>query len=153
MRFRFVDRIVSWAAYREIAGLKTVSFEEYDLRATHGEEPRLPETLVLESVLELGNWLLLLSSDFTQMGVVVRLTEVRFHRPLRPGQVLRMEVRLDRRTEDGFEFSGLGSADGQTVVSGAGCLAAAAPAADYYEPESLRVLFSELYQPENALVS
>jgi pseudouridine synthase len=50
--------------------------------------------LLLESFFQLGNWLVLLSSDFQQMGLVVRLTEARFHRPLCPGECLTLEVTL-----------------------------------------------------------
>jgi 3-hydroxymyristoyl/3-hydroxydecanoyl-(acyl carrier protein) dehydratase len=108
MKFRFADKILSWTPYERITGLKTVSFEEYQLKEAFGDEPRLPETLLLESFLQLGNWLILGSSDFTLMGMVIRLTEVRFHDLLRPGQQVRMEVRLAHRREDGFEFSGEG---------------------------------------------
>ena len=33
-------------------------------------------------------------------------------------------------------------------VTGCGCLATPAPLADYYDPQDLRVLFSEIYRPE-----
>ena len=98
----------SWSPYQRISGVKAVSFEEYCLKESFGDEPRLPETLLLESFLQLGNWLILLSSDFKQMGMVVRISEVRFQGFLLPGRQLRMEVTLARRREDGFELSGEG---------------------------------------------
>jgi 3-hydroxymyristoyl/3-hydroxydecanoyl-(acyl carrier protein) dehydratase len=150
MKFRFVDRIISWTPYQRITGLKAVSFEEYSLKEPLGELARLPETLLLESFLQLGNWLILLSSDFSQMGMVVRISEVRFHAGLGPGQQVRMDVALTRRREDGFELSGEGRVDGRPVITGLGCLAAPVPAADYVNSEDLRVLFSEIYQPEEA---
>jgi 3-hydroxyacyl-[acyl-carrier-protein] dehydratase len=147
MRFRFVDRIVVWQPHERITGLKAVSFEEYSLKNAFGDEPRLPEMLLLESLLQLGNWLILLSTDFQQMGSVIRLHEVRFHGALRPGCVLHMEVTMLRHHADGFELCGEGRVDGQLVISGLGCLAAPLPAADYFNPDDLRVLFSEIYQP------
>ena len=86
MKFRLVDKITSWAPWQSITGIKAVSFEEYSLKEAFGEQPRLPEMLLLESFLQLGNWLILLSSDFQQMGMVVRISEVRFHDYLLPGQ-------------------------------------------------------------------
>jgi 3-hydroxyacyl-[acyl-carrier-protein] dehydratase len=147
MKFRFVDRITSWKPHEHITGLKAVSFEEYSLKEAFGDEPRLPEMLLLESLLQLGNWLILLSTDFQQMGTVIRIDEARFHGALRPGNVVRMEVTLLRHHEDGFELTGEGRVDGQLIISGAGCLAAALPATDYYNPEDLRVLFSEIHRP------
>lgn len=147
MKFRLVDRITSWTAWQNIAGVKAVSLEEYSLKEAFGEQPRLPEVLLLESFLQLGNWLVMLSSDFRQMGMVARISEVRFHDSLLPGQRLQLEVRLVRRREDGFELAGQGHADGRSIISGAGCVAALAPLAEYQDPEDLRVLFSEIYEP------
>lgn len=147
MKFRLVDKITSWAAWQHITGIKALSFEEYSLKEAFGEQPRLPEMLLLESFLQLGNWLVMLSSDFQQMGMVARISEVRFHESLLPGQTLQLDVRLIRRREDGFELAGQGQADGRNVISGAGCVAALAPLAEYKSAEDMRVLFSEIYEP------
>jgi 3-hydroxyacyl-[acyl-carrier-protein] dehydratase len=147
MKFRLVDKITSWAPWEHITGIKAVSFEEYSLKEAFGEEPRLPELLLLESFLQLGNWLIMLSSDFRQMGSVARISEVRFHGCLAPGEMLQHEVRLTRRREDGFELAGEGHVRGRRVISGMGCLAAPVPLADYLDSEDLRVLFSEIYEP------
>jgi hypothetical protein len=82
------------------------------------------------------------------MGMVIRISEVRFHDHLRPGQQLRMDVALTRENEDGLELSGEGSVSGRTVITGAGCLAVPVPAAEYLNADDMRVLFSEIYQPE-----
>ena len=147
MKFRLVDKITSWAPWEIITGIKAVSFEEYSLKEAFGERPHLPEMLLLESFLQLGNWLVMLSSDFGQMGVLARISEVRFHGCLLPGQRLRLEVKLVRRKEDGFELAGSGQVDGQSVISGTGCVAALAPLVEYENPEDMRVLFSEIYEP------
>lgn len=153
MKFRFVDQITSWQAFERISGIKAVSFEEYCLKEAFGDEPRLPETLVLESFLQLGNWLILLSTDFRQMGMVVRLSEVRFHRSLLPGQALHMQVTLSRQRDDGFELCGEGFQNGQKVISGLGCLAVPHPAEAFVNVADLQVLFSEIYHPNAALVA
>jgi 3-hydroxyacyl-[acyl-carrier-protein] dehydratase len=147
MKFRLVDRILDWSPYQRIRGVKTVSFEEYCLKEAFGDDPHLPETLLLESFLQLGNWLILLSSDFKQIAQVVRISEVHFESPLLPGQQLRMEVSVSRERADGLELSGEGQVDGRTIIRGLGCLAVPAPARDYVDPEDLRVLFSEIYEP------
>jgi len=153
MKFRFVDKIVAWSPYQSISGIKAVSFEEYCLKEFFGDEPRLPETLLLESFLQLGNWLILLSSDFKDTGMVVRISEVRFHDFLLPGRQLRMEITLVRRRVDGLELSGTGRVDGRTVISGLGCVAVPVPIAELADPADLRVLFSEIYKPEETFTS
>ncbi len=151
MKFRFVDKITSWSPYEHITGVKMVSFEEYCLKQAFGDEPRLPESLLLESFLQLGNWLILLSSDFKDMGVAVRISEVRYHGFLLPGQQLQMIVTVTRRRQDGFELSGEGRVDNQLIIAGLDCLAAPVPAAEYVDPDHLRVLFSEIYQPQESV--
>ena len=153
MKFRFVDKITSWLPYRQITGIKAVSFEEYCLKDAFGEEPRLPESLLLESFLQLGNWLILLSSDFKTMAMAVRISEVRFHDSLLPGRQLRMAVSVTRQREDGFEMSGEGRVDGRVIISGLGCLAVPVPAAEFVNPDDLRVLFSEIFEPEETVVA
>ncbi len=147
MKFRLVDKITSWAPWHSITGIKAVSFEEYSLKEPFGDKPRLPEMLLLESFLELGNWLVMLSSDFQQIGMVARISKVCFHDCLLPGQSLELAVLLIRRREDGFELAGEGRVQDRSIISGAGCLASVASLADYQSPEDLRVLFSEIYEP------
>ncbi len=150
MKFRFVDKILSWTPHERICGIKAVSFEEYNLKEAFGDEPRLTELLLLESFLQLGNWLILLSSDFEEMGLAVRLSEVRFHDYLRPCERVRMDIKLTQQRAEGFELAGEGRVNGRVIITGFGCLGTAVPAADYICPADWRVLFSEIYQPENA---
>ena len=76
MKFRMVDRILAWEPRRYIRGIKTVSFEEYRLKAVFADPPHLPQILVTEGLFQLGNWLIMLSSNFSQMGLIVRFQEI-----------------------------------------------------------------------------
>ncbi len=147
MKFRLVDRILSWTPHQRITGLKAVSFEEYCLKEPFGDEGRLPETLLLESLLQLGNWLILLSTDFKQMAMVVKLSRVNFDNALSLGQQVHMEVRLRQGREEGFMLSGEGRVQDRTVITGVDCLAVPVAAEEYVNPDDLRVLFSEISQP------
>ncbi len=148
MKFRLVDRIVSWTPWSAIRGVKAASFEEYMLKAPFGGDAALPDTLLLESLFQLGNWLIVLSSDFAQLGLVVRTEAVAFDNRLRPGEHAVLEAVVRRHREDGLVFDGQATVDGRTIISGHGCLAVPAPLADYTDPADLRVLFSEIYAPE-----
>lgn len=148
MKFRMVDRILTWQPRESIRGLKLVSFEEYQLKEPLGDEPCLAESLLIESLFQLGNWLVMLSSGFTEMALVVRFEEIRFSGRLRPGESLRMEVDARSYRSDGVVFDGRALVGARTIAEGKGCLAAPVFLADYQDPESLRVLFSEIYLPE-----
>jgi 3-hydroxymyristoyl/3-hydroxydecanoyl-(acyl carrier protein) dehydratase len=150
MKFRMVDRIVAWESRRMIKGIKTLSFEEYELKERLGDEPSLPESLLMESLFQLGNWLVVLSSDFSRMGLVIRLEEVRFEARLRPGHQLKIEAVVRSWRDDGILFDGFASVDEEQIAIGCGCLATPVALADYYDPDDLRVLFSEIFRPEEA---
>ena len=147
MRFRMIDRIRAYEAHRSISGAKVVSFEEYSLRTALGAEASLPETLLLESLFQLGNWLIVLSSDFTQMGLVIRTGRVEFLEPVGPGQRVDSTVIVKHYRDDGICFDGEARVGDRVVVRGESCLAAPALLADYCDPDDLRVLFSEIYRP------
>ncbi|MGB2821180.1 MAG: hypothetical protein WBF17_09375 [Phycisphaerae bacterium] len=150
MKFRMVDRIVAWEPRRAIRGVKTVSFEEYRLKAPLGETAHLPETLLVESLFQLGNWLVVLTSDFTQMGMIVRIGEVTFVDRLGPGQRLDMDITVRRYRDDGILFDGTATVAGRVIASGTGCLAIPVPLAEYHDPADLRVLYREICRDEEA---
>ncbi len=147
MKFRMVDRILGWESRRRITGVKAVSFEEYSMKSAFGADACLPETLLMESLFQLGNWLIILSSDFSQMGLLVRVEEILFHEPLRPGQSLRMVVAVVSYRADGIVFDGKAIAGGREIAFGRGCLATQVNLVDFYNPADLKVLFSEIYRP------
>lgn len=148
MKFRMVDRIVAWTPRRVIRGIKAVSFEEYELRRRLGDEPCLPESLVMEALFQLGNWLVVLSSDYAQMGMVVQWDEIRFLGRLRPGQRLHMEVAVRTWRDDGIVLDGSASDGEKTIAIGGRCLAVPVALSDYHDPDDLRVLFSEIHSGE-----
>jgi 3-hydroxyacyl-[acyl-carrier-protein] dehydratase len=148
MKLRMVDRIVAWEPRRLIRGVKAVSFEEYQLRARLGDEPCLPESLVMESLFQLGNWLVVLSSGFTQMALVAGFDEARFSGRLRPGRRLHIEVEVRSWRDDGVVLDARAHDGARPVAVGRRCLAVPVPLADYHDPDDLRVLFSEIHVPE-----
>ena len=150
MKFRMVDRIIDFQPKRSIRGIKVVSFEEYQLKSAFADDPHLPETLIMEGLFQLGNWLIMLSSDFSQMGLLVRTNQVQFLEVLRPGQSLLMEVEVRSYRSDGIAFDGRAFADQKAIATSKGCLAAPVELTDYYDADDLRVLFSQIYRPLNS---
>ena len=149
MKFRMVDRILSWEPQRVIRGIKAVSFEEYELRERLGDEPCLPESLVMEAMFQLGTWLVVLSTDYTQMGLIVQWDEIQFLSRLRPGHRLQMEVVVRTWRDDGIVLDGRASDGEKTIAVGRRCLAVPVSLPDYHDPDDLRVLFSEIHAGES----
>jgi 3-hydroxymyristoyl/3-hydroxydecanoyl-(acyl carrier protein) dehydratase len=144
MKFRMVDKILEWEAYRSIRGVKAVSFEEYESKKPLGGNARLPESLLLESLFQMGNWLIVLSSDFQRMGIVKEFGSVQFAGELRPGKRLSIDVQVKEHDERRFVFDAQGSDGSKHIVQAEGCIFELALLTDYYNPDDLRVLYSEI---------
>ena len=149
MKFRMVDSITGIVRGKKISGTKTVSFEEYQLKSAFCGQYGLPESLIMESFFQLGNWLIMFSTDFRKMGLLVRIEQVRFESFLRPGLRMFMEVEVKRFREDGVLFDGRAMVDSKIIATGKGCLATLVDSAEYFNPEDLKVLFKNIYRPEN----
>jgi 3-hydroxyacyl-[acyl-carrier-protein] dehydratase len=147
MKFRMVDRIIDYKPAKSISGVKTVSFEEYQLKSAFGNVSSLPESLIMESFFQLGNWLIILTSNFLQIGLLVRIDEVIFDGVAGPGQNMLMEINVRIYREDGVLFDGKAFVNGKEIAKGTGCLAAVTQLENYYSSEDLKVLFSEIYRP------
>ena len=150
MKFRMVDRICDWAPRRTIRGLKAVSFEEYSWGRIFEGEPVLPASLMIEALFQLGNWLVMLSTDFQRMGLILRIGSIRLPGRVRPGQVLDMRVDVRSWRPDGVLFDGRATVEGAEAIAGEGCLATPVVLADYCDGDDLRVLFSEIHRPSDA---
>ena len=101
----------------------------------------------MESFFQLGNWLIMLTSDFQQMGLLVRTKEIVFDGIVGTGENLFMEINVRSYREDGVLFDGQASVDGKMAARGTGCLASLTPVDNYFNSEDLKVLFSEIYRP------
>ena len=117
MKFRMVDRIIEYEPAKRISGVKTVSFEEYQLKSAFGNN-NLPESLILESFFQLGNWLIILTSDFKKMGLIVRTNEVIFDGVVGPGENIFMEITVRSYREDGVLFDGKALVNGKIIAKG-----------------------------------
>lgn len=148
MKFRMLDHIDAWQPRRSIRGVKAVSFEEYELRERLGDEPCLPESLVVESLFQLASWLVILSTDYTQMAMATGWEEIRFPGRLRPGRRLHMAIDVCRWSDDRIEFDASASDGAQSIVTACRLLGVPVPLADYHDPADLRVWYEELHPGE-----
>ncbi len=148
MKFRLVDRILDWTPERQIRGVKAPSFEEHGLRERLGHPASLPETLLLESLFQLGNWLVVLSTGFRQMALIVRAGRVCFDASLGPGQAMLMRVDVRIWRPDGILFDGEARVGSRRIAGGEGCLAVPVPLDRFCDPGALRTLVAEIHRPD-----
>ncbi|MFC1745617.1 hypothetical protein ACFL35_16620 [Candidatus Riflebacteria bacterium] len=144
MRFRLIDHIVEYSPWEKITALKSVSFEEYSLKDKFGCEPSLPETLLIEAMLQAGNWLITLSSNFTKLGFILSIKEIIVHRSLLPGETASFKLRVVSKHEDSILMEGEGTVNGEEIVVGRGCIAVFSELSTFEDPEDLKVLYEEI---------
>ncbi|RCK81136.1 MAG: hypothetical protein OZSIB_2513 [Candidatus Ozemobacter sibiricus] len=148
MKFRGLDRLTAWEAWRTAVGRKAVSFEEYCLRQGLGEPERLPESLVLQAAFDLANWLVMLSSDYRLAGRPIGAEQVCFHRFLGPGQAMTVAVAVRERAADRLIFDAVGRDGSREIFHCEAGEMELLPLPDLEDPDDRRTLFSEIFHPE-----
>lgn len=148
MKWRLADAVDEFEPWRRIAGRKAVSLEEYDLGKPLGREGSLPETLVLESAVAFGRWLVVASSGFAESAVLESVDGWRVLGTAGRGARLRVELVAESGTDRPGSLAlsaRVADEEGTPVASGRLCLQLV-PLASLADPESVRLLWSELYQ-------
>jgi hypothetical protein len=100
MRWQFVDHIETFDPWVSIRGRKCISLEEYHLLARFDRTGVLPESLVLESFVHLGRWLVAASSEFSESALLDEVLDFSFTEELGMGSTLAMEMTVQARQAD-----------------------------------------------------
>ena len=144
MRHLLVDKILSWSPQQRIRGVKAVSFEEYSIRQPLGYEPALPESLAAGAILELGNWLTILSSDYTQLAWVIDIEHCTLTHSPGPGEHMLIDVRMLRFDHDQASFTGTASIGQREVIRISNWRSQVLPLQDYCDADDLRALYGQI---------
>jgi 3-hydroxyacyl-[acyl-carrier-protein] dehydratase len=127
MRFHLIDRIESWQPYESITARKATSRQEepWPAEQPHARETGgLPFGLALEALCQAGTWLIMLSTDHRRRAALLTVGEAVAHRPVRPGEVLRMAATVVSRNEDAAVMDGTVTADGEPALTARGIMCA-----------------------------
>ncbi|MET9958604.1 3-hydroxylacyl-ACP dehydratase [Streptomyces sp. NPDC006326] len=123
MRFHLIDRIESWTPREHITARKVTTVDEdYWQAAPAG--PALPFGLALEALCQSATWLIMLSTDHRLRAALLAVGEATAHRAVAPGEVLRMEARIESMNDEAAILDGTVSVDGETVLEASGILCA-----------------------------
>ncbi len=144
MRWRFVDRIEAFEPWRTIRGRKAISLEEYSLLAPWGRDGEFPESLVLESCVELGRWLVAASSSFELAAVMAEAEDLRFEVPAGMGMLLRIAARAERRTGTDLSLQCQVHCSPHRVALGQVRLEFVS-LAEHFDPDSMKAVWEDLY--------
>jgi beta-hydroxyacyl-ACP dehydratase FabZ len=116
--FLLVDRILEVEGTRKIVGLKNVTINEPFFQGHFPGHPVMPGVLIVEAMAQTGGMLLLEQITDRDRKVVyfMALDNVKFRKPVVPGDQLRMEVEMLQFRGKVARMKGTALVDGQVVT-------------------------------------
>ncbi|MBI1810241.1 MAG: bifunctional UDP-3-O-[3-hydroxymyristoyl] N-acetylglucosamine deacetylase/3-hydroxyacyl-ACP dehydratase [Gemmatimonadetes bacterium] len=118
--FLLVDRILEIEENKRIVGIKNVTVNEPFFQGHFPGHPVMPGVLIVEAMAQVGGMLLMGSVDDPEKKVVyfMSLDNVKFRKPVRPGDQIRFEVEMLQVRGMVCRISGVAKVDGVVVCEG-----------------------------------
>lgn len=104
-----IDRADAFEPFKRITGYKNVTYNEPFFTGHFPAYPVMPGVLIIEAMAQAGGVLMSKSLDADTTGRTILFMSVdgaKFRSPVRPGDVLRMEVTVTRHRNDIAKFRG-----------------------------------------------
>ena len=116
--FLLVDRILEIEEKKRIVGLKNVTINEPFFQGHFPGHPIMPGVLIIEAMAQVGGMLLMGSVPDPANKVVyfMSLDNVKFRRPVKPGDQLRIEVDVLQFRGTVCRLRGVAKVDGEVVT-------------------------------------
>lgn len=117
--FLLVDRCENYNPSTSITGIKCVTFNEPYFQGHFPDFAVMPGVLIVEALAQAGAVLMSKSLDVDPAGKTIlfaSLDNCRFRAPVRPGDVLRLNVDVVRARGGLFKFKGMAEVDGRVAA-------------------------------------
>jgi beta-hydroxyacyl-ACP dehydratase FabZ len=113
-----VDRILESEAGKRIVGLKNVTINEPFFQGHFPGHPIMPGVLIVEAMAQTGGVLMLsqLEDPSTKVVYFMSLDDVKFRRPVVPGDQLRMEIEVLQNRGATVRLAGKAYVESQLVA-------------------------------------
>jgi UDP-N-acetylglucosamine acyltransferase len=117
--FILVDRILEIEDGHRVVGIKNVTINEPFFQGHFPEQPIMPGVLIPEAMAQTSCCLLLRNSEYAgRLAMFVGMEEVKFRRPVVPGDQLRMEMEVIKQKRNFVKMKGIALVDGKVVCEG-----------------------------------
>jgi len=118
--FLLVDRIIEFEAGKSITGIKNVTANEPFFQGHFPGHPIMPGVLIVEAMAQVGGLLMVENADPEKDPQIVYLAavdQVRWRRPVVPGDQLRISARLLKARRSLFRVFAEATVDGEIAAS------------------------------------
>jgi beta-hydroxyacyl-ACP dehydratase FabZ len=118
--FLFVDRILEIEEGKRIIGLKNFTVNEPFLSGHFPNNPIVPGVVLIEAMVQVGA-IFALKSDPSYKSMILYLAgidQVRFRKPVVPGDQVTFELDLIKRKKDIWKVKGIAKVEGKIVMEG-----------------------------------
>ncbi|WP_421728912.1 3-hydroxyacyl-ACP dehydratase FabZ [Brevundimonas sp.] len=117
--FLLVDRAEDFVPATSITGVKNVTHNEPFFQGHFPIDPVMPGVLIVEAMAQTGALLMSKTLDVAVADKVIMFMSidgVRFRKPVRPGDQLKMKVIVTRARGDAYKFRGETFVEGKLVA-------------------------------------
>jgi 3-hydroxyacyl-[acyl-carrier-protein] dehydratase len=117
--FLLVDKAEAFVPATSIVGIKNVSHNEPFFQGHFPIDPVMPGVLIVEAMAQTGALLMSKTLDVDVADKIIMFMSidgVRFRKPARPGDQLRMEVKVTRTRGEAYKFRGETFIDGKLAA-------------------------------------
>jgi 3-hydroxyacyl-[acyl-carrier-protein] dehydratase len=114
-----IDRAQSFVSGESLIGVKCVTINEPFFVGHFPGAPVMPGVLIVEAMAQTGGLLMSKTRDADPTGKIIlfmSVDECRFRRPVRPGDVLKLSVKVLRSRANVVKFAGRGLVDERLVA-------------------------------------
>jgi 3-hydroxyacyl-[acyl-carrier-protein] dehydratase len=119
--FLLVDRIVEIEPGKRVVGIKNVTYNEPFFPGHFPGRPIMPGVLIVEAMAQTAGLLIFNSlpqEEHKKAVFFLGIDNVRFRKPVIPGDQLRMELEITRHRQSIWGFKGKALVDGNLVAEG-----------------------------------
>lgn len=115
--FLLVDKVLECDEKEHIVAIKNVTVNEPFFQGHFPDNPVMPGVLQIEAMAQVGGLLMIeAASDGARVSTyLMAVNAVKFRRLVRPGDQLRIEVKLERRRGPTARFAGRITVDGEAT--------------------------------------
>jgi 3-hydroxyacyl-[acyl-carrier-protein] dehydratase len=117
--FLLVDRILEIELGKRIVGIKNVTYNEPFFPGHFPGRPIMPGVLIVEAMAQTAGVLAFKTvseEDQKKPVYFLGMDNVRFRKPVTPGDQLRLELEITRHRQSIWGFKGKGTVDGKLVA-------------------------------------